>query len=600
MARIFMRMLALLVMVVVLGGTSAVAQSATEIPDEWFSRAPTSERIKAVQAAVARSGLTVVSTRLFEGAIRAYELRQEDAAVAWFYMARWCELLGRSQSSLGKQWLAAVSRNKGVYSGVEAASVKSLPDAPMSALISEDTAAWLLGDRAFSESFFDLITAGDYPPRVLQIIEELRHADQRRFEDYEQLALAIALVYDQAPPPYWPHWQVTTAVLPRRLPAPLDGFVYLSEADRRGATLQKLGALSAAELKYVVDIAVGLPELQWVQRSVKVPLKDWVKTYESVRYRSDRIDADQYVWPGEHYDLPEILSEGGICVDQAYFATQAGKARGVPTLLFNGAGKDGRHAWFGYLGTNQKWVLDAGRYAEQRYVTGVSLDPQTWGPLSDHELSFLNEGFRRLQPYRSSRQHEVFADLYLRMGNKAAAATAARKAVNFERRNIAAWDILVAASADAPPRTFEVLLREAAQAMQRYPDLNARFVHELAASLRARGESSAADFEERSLVRRGQVGGRSDFGVDHAVDVIGQTASAELVTIHLQLLRKYGTDAPTDFYDRVSAPLVRRLAGEKRFAEASQVIKSVRAVLNPEHDSQLDRELTELGQLFKR
>jgi hypothetical protein len=593
------RLLVLLVLVSGFGCRLA-AQSATDLPDDWFGRVPTPDRIKAVQAAVAQSGWTTVSGRLYAGSIRAYELRQEDAAIAWYYVARWCDLLGRSQSVLAKQWLDGLAQSGGLAPGINRQALLALPNEPVSALISEETGAWLLGDKSFSESFFGLLSDYDFLPRVITIIEELRQADVRRFESYEQLALAIALVYDQPPPPYWPHWQVTTDVLPRRLPKPLDTFVYLTEADRRGATLQKLGTLSAAELKYTVDIAAGLPELQWVQRAVKVPLKDWVKTYESVRYRNDRIESDQYVWPGEQYDLPAILSEGGICVDQAYFATQAGKAKGVPTLLFSGAGKDGRHAWFGYLSTNQKWVLDAGRYAEQSYVTGVSIDPQTWGALSDHELSFLSEGFRRLQPYRSSRQHEVFAELYLRMGNKPAAAAAARKAVNYERRNIAAWDILVAASADAPPRTLEVLLREAAQAMQRYPDLTARFVHALAASMRARGDSSAADFEERSLVRRGQMGGRSDLGVDHAVEVISQTASAELVGIHLQLLRKYGAAAPTDFYDRVSAPLVRKLAGEKRFPEASQVIKSVRAVLNPAHDSQLDRELTELGQLFKR
>src|SRR5690606_37735995 len=213
-------------------------------------------------------------------------------------------------------------------------------------------------------------------------------------------------------------------------------------------------------------------ELEWAQRSVKFPLSSLVKSYEAVRYRNDRIEAQTYVWPGERYDLPEIYGEGGICVDQAYFATQAGKARGVPSLLFSGAGRDGRHAWFGYLGSGQKWVLDAGRYAAQRYVTGVAIDPQTWTQLSDHELSFLSEGFRRLPPYRQSRQHQVFAELYLRLNQKPAAAAAARKAVSYERRNVQAWELLLAAHEDAPPRERETLLREAARAMQRYPDLN--------------------------------------------------------------------------------------------------------------------------------
>ena len=32
------------------------------------------------------------------------------------------------------------------------------------------------------------------------------------------------------------------------------------------------------------------------------------------------------MWPDKSYSLPAILGAGGICVDQAYFATQAGKA----------------------------------------------------------------------------------------------------------------------------------------------------------------------------------------------------------------------------------------------------------------------------------
>lgn len=567
-----------------------------EIPSDWFSRAPSSERVAAVQAIVAQSGWSSVSSSLYAGAVRAYELRQEDAALAWYHMARWCDLFGRSQAEMGMQWLETMGKASAGRLDLGEAGNRALPAETMSKLISPGTGLWLLGDARFSDSFFELATPYDCMPRVLEILERLRKSDPRRFASYAQLALAIALVYDQPPPAYWPHWQVSAEALPRRLPEPLDVFVFLTDADRRGATLHKLGTLSAAELKYVVDIAAGPDELRWAQASVKYPLKDLAKSYEAVRYRNDRIEENRYVWPGSRYTLPEILGEGGICVDQAYFATQAGKARGVPTLLFSGAGKDGRHAWFGYLGASQKWVLDAGRYEEQRYVTGETIDPQTWGALSDHELSFLSEGFLRMQPYRQSRQHQVFAELYLRNGNKTAALEAARKAVNFERRNFDAWELLVEASADAPAATRETILRDAARAMQRYPDLNARFVHALAASLRARGEKSAAEFEERALVRRGQIGGRSDFGVDRAVTVMAETSGAELVAVHRKLLQQYGVDAPTDFYDRVTMPLVRRLRRDNRPADAATTLRHARGILKPEPGSQLDREMAELAE----
>lgn len=571
------------------------ADPATLLPDDWFTRAPTPQRVTAVQSAAETDGWEPVSLRVFAGALRAYELRQDEAASAWHLIARWCDLLGESQSASGRRWLETMSRAGGLHAKIDEAEVAALPDEPISALLNEESITWLLSDRGFAESFFDSATPYDCLPRVVSTLQSLRDADSRRFAAYPQLALAIALVYDSSPPGNWPHWQVSEAALPRRLPSATDAFKFLVDSDQAGLTLHKLTTMTAAELKFVVDLAAPFPELVWAQRSVKFSLVNLVKSYEAVRYRTDRIEEQQYVWPGSRYDLPEIYKEGGICVDQAYFATQAGKARGVPTLLFSGAGRDGRHAWFGYLGPAQKWVLDGGRYEEQRYVTGVATDPQTWSQLSDHELTFLSEGFRRLPPYRQSRQHQVFAELYLSMDKKPAAAGAARKAVNYERRNVKAWEVLLAASDDAPPRTREALLREAAQAMQRYPDLNGRFIRGLATSLRERGEVSAAEFEERSLVRRGQTGGRSDMGVDLAVQVMAAAAPADRVKVYRQVLQKYGRGAGIDFFDRVTRPLVTEMIRTNRRAEVSPLIAQTRAVLKPEMASQFDQEMTELA-----
>lgn len=571
----------------------ARADLARTLPDDWFTRAPTAERIKIVQSAASTEGWSPVALRLFAGSIRAYEMRQEDAASAWYLVARWCDLLGKSQSQTGRQWLQAASRG-GPFNDVNRQKILALPDEPIARLLTVETGAWLLGDRAFSEIFFDLVTSSDCLPRVLEILEELRVSEPRQFAPYASLALAIALVYDAPPPAHWPHWQVSTEVLPRKLPSPKDAFQFLVTSDQGGRTLHKLRSLPAADLKFVVDLSAPFPELVWAQRSVKFPLASLVKSYEAVRYRSDRIEAQAYVWPGESYVLAEIYREGGICVDQAYFATQTGKARGVPTLLFSGAGRDGRHAWFGYLGTGQKWVLDAGRYAEQRYVTGVAVDPQTWTLLSDHELTFLSEGFRRLPPYRQSRQHQVFAELFMQMDRKAEASEAARKAVNYERRNIEAWELLVAANAEAPTRTREALLREAAQAMRLYPDLNARFIRELAESMRARGEVSAAEFEERSLVRRGRTDGRSDMGVDHAAARMAAAAPADQGRVYRELLQQYGRDAGIGFYDRVTKPLVLEMIAANRRGEALNVLAQTRSVLKPELGSQFDREMDDL------
>src|SRR5690606_16565323 len=162
------------------------------------------------------------------------------------------------------------------------------------------------------------------------------------------------------PPPIWPHGQVAAQALPRKLPPPAEAFTWWIRQEQLGRTYHKLSRLGADELKFVVDVAAPFPELEWAQGVADYPLAQLARAYTMVRYRNDRLTVP--VWPGRTYKLPEILAEGGICSDQAYFATQVGKARGVPTLLIYGAGNDGRHAWFGFLDASQKWHLGAGRY----------------------------------------------------------------------------------------------------------------------------------------------------------------------------------------------------------------------------------------------
>ncbi len=578
----------------VLVGLASVQAEVLDLPAEWFTLPPTPARITEVQAAAAASGWGAVSAGLYLGAISAYERGQTDAAEAWYYVASWANLFGQTQAVVGNQWWEAMNKAGLVNPNLHQ---PKLPDETMARLITPEMGSWLMGDRAFSAAFWGMVSPVDNLPQVLLILGKIREDNPARFKAYAQLALAISLVYDSPPPASWPHEQVTEKSLKRQLLRPWEVFKFLAESDERGATLHNLGQLSASDLRFLVDFSAPFSELAWAQQSVKFTLAQMPQSYSCVRYRQDRIEAGQYIWPGETYELSRIYSEGGICVDQAYFAWQTGKARGVPTLFFVGDGNDGRHAWFGYLDRSGKWVLDVGRYQDQKFVTGVAYDPQTWGRISDHELKFLSEGFRKLPPYKQSYVHTLFAGLYLsfREKGKAAAALAARKAVNYERRNSQAWDILIAANADAPPKTREALLREAAMSLQRYPDLNAYYLRQLAASLKARGEVSAANFEERSVALKNK-NARADIGIEQAVKMINEvlltdTPVQQQMTVYGDVLRKYGARAGMDFYDQVVVPFVTKLAEQGHRGEARAALGQARFALKPEADSQLEREI---------
>jgi hypothetical protein len=341
------------------------------------------------------------------------------------------------------------------------------------------------------------------------------------------------------------------------------------------------------------------PELEWALGNVREPLGELPATYAMIRYRTDRVTSGAAVWPGATYRLEDILKNGGICADQAYFATECGKAHGVPTLLFYGAGNDARHAWFGYLDANQKWQLDAGRYAEQRFVTGLARDPQTWREFSDHELQFLTEHFHALPSFRQSQVHAGFAAEMLAAGDAAGAAKAARKAVNFERRNQNAWEILFAATGrqGRDARALEALMREAALAFQRYPDLEAYYVNRVAESLRARGETSAADAEIRRIAHKNE-GERIDLSVQQARNLLLQSMAGqplpEQIRTYNSVVDTFGRGAGMGVFDEGVTVFVEHLAQLRQPGEAARALERARRTLKVDPNSQLDAEFNQL------
>ena len=389
-------------------GTASAQALALAIPDAETQDPPTRARLEAIEVGAAASGWHSVVSPMRDAAVRAYTHDRFVAADAWFHVYRWAALFSEPENRFVQGWIDAIVANHLNYEGV--AGEYNPTARPIGLNMSPALQAWVLSNEDFSEQFFSSIKAVDHLPNMLSILETLYRRDPGKFARYPSLALAIALVYDVPPPPWWPHFQVSKEALPRKLPQPQDTFDRLTREDMLGHTYFRLARLRAEELKFAVDVAAPASELDWSEANVPYSLDDFEQTYLMINYRLDR--ANNYAlmsWTGQPYTLQAIKAQGGICVDQAYFAAEAGKARGIPTLLFTGQGQDSRHAWFGFLDGERKWRLDAGRYAEQRFVTGNALDPQTWMGMSDHDLEFLSERFRALPTFTQSRVHEEFA-----------------------------------------------------------------------------------------------------------------------------------------------------------------------------------------------
>lgn len=589
-------------LLLVAASVTALAAQPAAIPETELAHAPTPPRLAAVHAAAQRDGWAPQQAGLRTAALRAYERERFAAAEAWLNFYRWSALFGNTEAEFGRRWIDAVQSARVGHAGM--AARYEWRERPLAALLSPALQAWLLGDAAFSGAFFGLLSPVDYLPRVFAILDELHRRDPARFKAYAQLALALAVVYDVPPPPDWPHAQVTAAALPRRWPEPVAAFDWWIRQEQRGRTFHRLQRLEAGELKFVVDAAAPFAELEWVVTLPEPALAQLPRAYAMIRYRRERLAAGQAVWSGADYTLKTIYTTGGICSDQGYFATQLGKARGVPTLYFQGPGNDGRHAWFGYLDGSRRWQLDAGRYEEQRFVAGVARDPQTWRDFTDHELQFLSERFRELPSYRQSRLHARFAAEYLALDRAPAAAAAARKAVSYEKRNQEGWELLLAAARreGRDPRTIENLLREAALAFQRHPQVEADYVNRVAESLRTRGETSAAEAEVRRIASKNRAQ-RGDLSVQQARDIVRRAIAAEpllgQVRAYNSVVDLYGPGAGVAFFDEIVVGFSHHLVQLKQKAEAQRAIERARRVLNAPAGSQLDGEFSRLLQLVR-
>lgn len=128
-------------------------------------------------------------------------------------------------------------------------------------------------------------------------------------------------------------------------------FEYFMEMDEARELLTDISKLSPSELLFVVDVRLPRSEMDWARKKVRLTRKGWGGAYSMIRYRMDRaaLGKDPYT----NYTFQEILDEGGICMDQAYFAVNTAKCNGIPSAYVTGDGNRGPHAWVNLLTTDE-------------------------------------------------------------------------------------------------------------------------------------------------------------------------------------------------------------------------------------------------------
>lgn len=475
----------------------------------------------------------------------------------------------------------------------------SLASGTLADIAGRDLAIELLSNPTMLQALLSTLTDRDYAPLVLKNLRDIREAHPGEWREYSSLAIAIAVVNDSALPETWPHIQVTPSLVPKEIPPVATQFSHWVDSHKAGQLELDPRKLSPGQLKFVVDAFVSESELEWARKNIRLKRSNFDRAFSEVAYRTERINAQHFVWNSSPYTLEAIRKEGGICVDQAYYAMIAGKAHGLPTLFFTGQGRDGGHAWFGYMKRDDKWELDVGRYSQQNYAVGQALDPQTWEPISDHELLLLAARFREKPEFAASMNDLAMAAILEKNGESTKAAAAYASAVETCPQNPDAWERRgeFLARTGAPLEEQKKFHEEASRRLSSSPDLKVRHQNALADLLRKAGDTAAAGKIERSIVTQNRHD-RTDLGVAVAADKVNAAiASGDLDAaaseFHRQLLA-LGKNGGGDFLKQVGLPFIQALVKNGKNTRARRAIGTMRQQLSPEPGSLLDMALNDL------
>jgi hypothetical protein len=461
-----------------------------------------------------------------------------------------------------------------------------------------------LSDPDFLKRWSECYRKEDVAPKVLLNLQAIWKNHPADWHEFQSLALALAVVKDQPAPDFWPHQQVAPSDVPRKEEAPEDLFAKWVEAYRAGKLRRDPRLLEVGDLKFVIDPPLTASEFDTIRNNPSLSYLDPQKAFESIHYDQGRVIKGVYDWPWGKYFLSSIKEHGGICVDQAYYASVFGKALGIPTIFFAGQGKDGGHAWVGYLKGPGRWDLNVGRYTSQNYATGEGLDPQSWTAISDHDLELLTRHLGNQDSQDAARRDLVLASDFKRKGDLSGEGRALESALQVSPENPKIWDAreewLVRSGASLAE--LKAHHQAAIGNFSRFSDLKTQ--HEQALidlALRSGANGDAEQLSDQIIQENRLSGGgviRTDLSAIAAWSLISKRmkrsdfpAAMEEFERQLYILGRSGGG---DFFYKVVTPLAAQLIQTGHQDLALQVLKKSFQTMKQEYDSILDRDLRKL------
>lgn len=217
-----------------------------------------------------------------------------------------------------------------------------------------------------------LINDDDDRAGAIRTILALHAKFAERIADYPALVAAIAAVRDRP---------LAVRANENTKQAPPVETVFAYFVGNQGKINADLKNGPPEALAFVVDETPDPGEMAWaLDRYAGNPQVGLL--YGSIQYDDEHfLEGRPKRLTTEGFSLQNIARVGGVCVDQAYFASMVGKAIGVPTVMVYGEAETGTaHCWVGYIRGSRgrgQWDMSQGRYDEAKFLSGQVRDPRS-------------------------------------------------------------------------------------------------------------------------------------------------------------------------------------------------------------------------------
>lgn len=282
-----------------------------------------------------------------------------------------------------------------------------------------------------------------------RVFEELRALDEKRLVKYVHLATALAVVCDTPNAVersrHYCLWAVERSQF-YDIPKHREVWDYYTDPRLTRRFGFSLDRLPWCILVHLVDNDANDEDRKWsfAKYSARTSV---ARLYPSVPYDHDKRERKPPKLGKRPYNLPNLLTYGGVCVDQAHFASRVAKCLGVPAMKVSGSGRYGGsgHAWTGYLVIQKgRPILEfTGRFFGDYYYTGNIFDPQTRTSTLDRYVAMMYDGASLSYPKYNKSQMLVRIAEKIRRERGPESLELTKKALALNCFNMWGWPLLM-------------------------------------------------------------------------------------------------------------------------------------------------------------